>query len=384
MTLPHATAIVIGIIIGASIFIQPSEITRLVPSPRGLMLVWLAAGALTFCGALVCAELATVFPHTGGVYVFLKKTFSPAMGFLWGWAMFWIAHSGIIAALAVILARYVGYFVHLGEPGTRAVAVGAIVFLSAINYFGVKPGGTVQLFLTAAKLVAIGALVVMLLRLGRQHPWIGSTAAVQPISLSAYGLATAAGLFAFGGFHLVTYVAGEVRGPERTIPRALLIGSLVVTATYMLLNAAYLSVLPLGEVARSVRVAAEATEKVLGARAGAAIAGLVILSAAGSLNGVILSGPRVYYAMAQDRLAFRWLGAVHPHYQTPYLAIAAQALWACLLVATNSYRELFTRVVYTEWAFFALLAAGLFVLRRALGTGPGLLPEAISCFPCCS
>ena len=372
MNLPHATAIVVGIMVGASIFIQPSEITRLVSNPRGVMLVWLAAGALTFCGALVCAELATVFPHTGGVYVFLKKIFSPALGFLWGWTMFWIAHSGIIAALAVILARYVGYFVHLGEPGTRAVAVAAVVFLSAINYFGVRPGGAVQLFLTAAKLVAIGALVVMLLWLGRQHPWTGSAAAVPPISLSAYGLATAAGLFAFGGFHLVTYVAGEVRDPERTIPRALLIGTLVVTATYILLNAAYLSVLPLGEVARSMRVAAEATERVLGARAGEAIAALVILSAAGSLNGVILSGPRVYYAMAQDKdgLAPRWLGAVHPRYQTPYLAIAAQALWACLLVATNSYRQLFTRVVYTEWGFFALLAAGLFVLRRRAGYTP--------------
>lgn len=383
MTLPHATAIVVGIIIGAAIFIQPSEVTRLVPSARGLMLAWLAAGALTFCGALVCAELATAFPQTGGVYVFLRNMFSPALGFLWGWTMFWIAHSGIIAALAVILARYVAYFVHAGEPGTRAMAIAAVILLSAINYFGVKPGGQVQLFLTAAKLVAIGALVVLLLAFGRQHPWTGPAAAVQPISLSAYGLATAAGLFAFGGFHQVTYVAGEVRDPERTIPRALLIGTLVVTATYMLLNSAYLSVLPLGEVAGSMRVAAEATEKVLGARAGGAIAGLVILSAAGSLNGVILAGPRVYYAMAQDKdgLAPRWLGAVHPHYQTPYLAIAAQALWACLLVATNSYRELFTRVVYTEWAFFALLAAGLFVLRRRSGYRPRFITGSYLVLP---
>jgi APA family basic amino acid/polyamine antiporter len=370
MTLPHATAIVAGIIIGASIFIQPSEVTRLVPSPRGVMLVWLAAGALTFCGALVCAEFATAFPQTGGVYIFLKKTFSPALGFLWGWTMFWIAHSGIIAALAVILARYVGYFVPLGEPGTRAVAIGAVILLSTINYFGVKSGGALQLFLTAAKLAAIAALVVLLFAFGRQHPWTASAAADQPISLSAYGLATAAGLFAFGGFHLVTYVAGEVRDPERTIPRALLIGTLVVTAVYMLLNAAYLFVLPLGEVARSTRVAAEVTEKALGAHAGGAIAALVILSAAGSLNGVILSGPRVYYAMAQDGLAFRWLGAVHARLQTPYLAIAAQALWACVLVATNSYRQLFTRVVYTEWALFALLAAGLFALHRRSGYSP--------------
>src|SRR5215831_4566595 len=166
MTLVHATSMVIGIIVGASIFIQPSEITSLVPSTLGLMLVWLAAGALTLCGALVCAELSAVFPDTGGVYVFLKKIFSPALGFLWGWGMFWSMHSGIIAAIAVILARYVGYFVPLGETGLRAIAIAAILTLSFVNYVGVKQGSTVQLVLTSAKLVAIAAMVVLLVSLG--------------------------------------------------------------------------------------------------------------------------------------------------------------------------------------------------------------------------
>ena len=249
LTLPHATAIVAGIIIGASVFIQPSEITRLVPNARGIMLVWLAAGALTLCGALVCAELAAAFPETGGVYVFLKKTLSPALGFLWGWAMFWSIHSGIIAALAVILARYAGYFV------------------------------------------------------------------------------------------------------------------------------------PLSEVATSPRVGAAAMERALGVQAGGAMAALVVLSAAGSLNGIILAGPRVYYAMAQDGLAFRWLAAVHPRRQTPYLAIAAQAAWSCVLVVTNSYRQLFTRVVYTEWIFFALLAAGIFVLHRRAGYRPRVLVYGYAIVP---
>lgn len=366
MGLSHATAMVVGIMLGASIFVQPSEITRLVPSTRGLMLVWLAAGALTFCGALVCAELSSAFPHTGGVYVFLRRIFSPAVGFLWGWAMFWSMHSGIIAAIAVILARYVAYFVPLGEGAIRALAIGAILLLSGINYLGVKPGSAVQLALTGAKLAAI-------LLMGFLFFWFGGQAhralpadspAAERVSLGAYGLAVAAGLFAFGGWHMVTYAAGETRSPERTIPRALLAGTLIVTACYLLLNAGYHYVLPLGEVARSTRVAADATGRVLGAGAGGAIAALVVLSALGALNGIILAGPRVYYAMAQDGLAFRWMGAVHPQRQTPYLAIVAQALWSSLLVATNSYRELFTRVVYTEWLFFALLAAGLFVLRR--------------------
>jgi APA family basic amino acid/polyamine antiporter len=162
----------------------------------------------------------------------------------------------------------------------------------------------------------------------------------------------------------VTYAAGETCDPARTIPRALVIGMTVVTAIYMLINTAYIYALPVSEVAHSSRVAADATEHVLGARAGGLVAALVVLSALGALSGIILAGPRVYYAMAGDGLAFAWLGKVHPRWQVPHLAIAAQAVWSCGLVATNSYRELFTRVVYTEWLFFALLAAGIFVLRR--------------------
>jgi basic amino acid/polyamine antiporter, APA family len=365
MRFAHATSMVIGIILGASIFIQPSEITRLVPHARGTMLVWLAAGALTLCGALVCAELSSAFPSTGGVYVFLKKIFSPALGFLWGWAMFWVMHSGIIAAIAVMMARYAGYFVPLSENGIRAVAMAGIVLLSLVNYLGVKPGSTLQLIVTSAKLAAIALMLGLLFGFGgAAHRALPPAVAAPSIPLSAYGLAIAGGLFAFGGWHMVSYAAGETLDADRTIPRALLAGTLVVTAVYMLMNAAYLYVLPLREVASSGRVAADAVERILGPRAGGLIAALVVMSAMGALNGIILAGPRVYYAMAQDGLAFRWLGAVDPQRQTPHLAIAAQAGWSCVLVATNSYRELFTRVVYTEWIFFSLLAAGLFVLRR--------------------
>ena len=383
MSLRHAAAIVVGTILGASIFLQPSEISRLVPSTHGLLLVWLGAGALTFCGALVCAELAAAFPETGGIYVFLKKIFSPAVGFLWGWAMFWSMHSGIIAALATILGRYTAYFVPLGDGGQRAVAVTAILALSGINYLSIKPGSVLQVALTTAKLVAIAAMVLLIFAFGGRahHEMASASHAEQTVTLAAYGLAIAAGLFAFGGWHMVTYTAGETRDPERTIPRALLIGTVVVTVCYVLLNAGYLYVLPVSEVARSTRVAADAVERVLGTRAGGAIAAVVILSTLGSLNGVVLAGPRVYYAMAQDGLAFHWLGAVHPRRRTPHLAIAAQALWSSILVATNTYRELFTRVVYTEWLFFALLAAGLFVLRRRGDYHPSFLARGYPVVP---
>lgn len=383
MSLVHATAMVVGIILGASIFLQPSEITALVPSSAGVLLVWLAAGALTFCGALVCAELSAVFPHTGGVYVFLKQLFSPALGFLWGWGMFWSMHSGIIAAIAVVMARYVGYFLPLGEWGVRGVAIAAVLLLSLINYAGVKPGSAVQVVLTAVKLGAILALLIVLFGLGG-HAHRTVTPNPVPLgaaSAAAYALAIGAGLFAYGGWHMVTYAAGETRDAAKTLPLALMTGTAVVTACYMLLNGAYLYVMPLTQVAHSARVATDATQRVLGPAAGGVIAVLVVISAIGALNGIILAGPRVYYAMAQDKLAFRWLGAVHPRRQTPYLAIAAQAVWSCLLVATNSYRELFTRVVYTEWLFFAVLAAGLLVLRRRTSWRPRYLGRAFPLAP---
>ena len=364
MKFAHATAMVVGIIVGASIFIQSSEITRHVPNTRLVMLAWLAAGALTVCGALVCAELSAVFSQTGGVYIFLKEMFSPALGFLWGWGMFWSVHSGIIAAIAVVLARYVAYFVPHSESAIRVSAILAILLLSVINYLGIKLGSAVQLALTVAKVAAVILLVALLFWFGGgAHRALVAEPPAQ-ISLGAFGLAVAAGLFSFGGWHMVTYAAGETHDPERTIPRALLAGTLIVTVCYMLLNGAYHYVLPLSAVAGSTHVAADATQRVLGARAGSAIAGLVILSALGSLNGIVLAGPRVYYAMAQDGLVFRWMGAVHPVRQTPHLAIAAQAVWSCVLVASNSYRALYTRVVYTEWLFFAMLAAGLFLLHR--------------------
>lgn len=381
MRLPHAAAMVVGIILGASIFIQSSEITRQVPSTALVMLAWLAAGLLTFCGALVCAELTSEFPQTGGVYVFLRQIFSPALGFLWGWAMFWSVHSGIIAAIAVIMARYIAYFAPLSETAIRAIAIAAILLLSAINYLGVKLGGAVQVALTVIKLAAILLMVVLFFTLGgAAHHALPREISTGPISSGAFGLAVAAGLFAFGGWHMVTYAAGETHDPERTIPRALLLGTLTVTACYMLLNAGYHYILPLNEVASSKHVAADAMQRILGTGAGGAISALVVVSALGSLNGIVLAGPRVYYAMAQDGLAFRWMGAVHPSRQTPWLAIMAQAIWSSVLVATNTYRALFTRVVYTEWLFFALLAVGLFVLRssrefqpRFMGRGHGII-----------
>ena len=283
--------------------------------------------------------------------------------------MFWIVHSGIIAASSVIFARYVGYFAPLGAAGTRAAAIGGILLLSAVNYAGVRRGSGLQTVVTVAKIAAILLLLVMVFVFGSPARQAASSAAGR-IPFGEFALATGAALYAFGGWHMVTYSAGETRKPEKTIPRALLIGSLLVTACYVLLNAAYLYLLPLDRVVGSTRVAADAAEAMGGARAGAAVSALVILSSVGVLNGVILAGPRMYFAMAQEGLAFRWLARIHPRFETPSRAILLQAAWSSVLVATGTYRGLYTRVVYTEWLFFALMAVGLFRLRRRAGYRP--------------
>lgn len=368
--LPHATALVVGTIIGASVFVQASEITAQVPSLAGVTLAWITAGLLTMGGAMVCAELASAFPQTGGVYVFLRQTYSPAIGFLWGWAMFWSMHTGIAAAIATVFARYTGYFVPMGDNALRGVAVAAILLLSAINYLGVRFGGRVQAAFTLVKVTAVVAIIAIGLLVEPAGTTAVAAAAPAEFGAENFLLAVSAGLFAFGGWHMVTYTAGETKNAARTIPRSLVLGAAVVTICYVGLNYVYLSVLPIDRVIASSRVAADTFEVLVGPAGGSFVAALVMISAFGALNGVILAGPRVYYAMAQDGLLFKSAADVHPRYRTPGRAIALQGVWAAVLVTTGTYRELFTRVIYTEWLFFALLAVGVVLLRRRPGYAP--------------
>ncbi len=370
--LPSATALVVGTIIGSSIFVQASEITLLVPHPLAVIAAWAVAGVLTLIGALVCAELSSAYPKTGGVYVFLKEIYSPPLGFLWGWAMLWTMHSGILAAIATVFARYAGVFLPLNDVTTRAVAIGAILILSAINYVGVRFGSGVQSAFTLVKLVAVVAIIALgwYFSVPDQSLHAGGTVVPAIPSAGNFFLAVGAGLFAYGGWHMVTYTAEETINPTRTIPRSLMIGVAVVTLCYIGLNVVYLSVLSLEAVMKSTRVAADAFEVLIGPQAAGAISALVMFSAFGALNGIVLVGPRVYYQMSQDGLWFKWASHLHPTFQTPTRAIILQAVVASVLVATGSYRALFTRVIYTEWIFFALLAFGVILLRRRPGYAP--------------
>jgi basic amino acid/polyamine antiporter, APA family len=373
MRLPHATALVVGTIVGSAVFVQASEVTEHAPRFWAVLLVWAVSGVLTLFGALACAELATAFPRTGGVYVFLKETYSPVVGFLWGWAMFWVMHSGIIAAMATVFARYAGYFVPLGVAGTRGVAVAVILGISALNYAGVKRGSTVQTVFTLGKLVAVAIVVAVGFVAGSslpEHFQPGDAEAHATVSAHNFLLAVIAGLFAFGGWHVVTYTAEETIDPGRTIPRALAIGIVVVTSVYIALNTVYFYVMPLDQVMKSTRIAADTFTVLLGAPGGAAISALVMFSVFGAMTGSILAAPRVYYAMAKDGLLFRWVSEVHPRFRTPHRAIVLQAIWASVLAGTGTYRQLFTRVIFTEWIFFALMAGGIFLLRRRASYAP--------------
>jgi len=362
---------VVGTIIGSSIFVQASEITLLVPDPIAVVLAWAVAGALTLVGALVCAELASAYPRTGGVYVYLKEIYSPLLGFVWGWATFWSMHTGILAAIATVFARYAGFFVPLDDTGLRAVAIGAILVLSAVNYVGVRFGGGVQTAFTVVKVLAVLAIIILGWALsGDVPPSALDNVPTATITLTNFSLAVAAGLFAFGGWHMVTYTAEETINPTRTIPRSLMIGIAVVTVCYIGLNAVYLRVLPIEKVMTSARVAADTFEVLVGAGGAGLIAALVMFSAFGALNGIVMMGPRVYYQIAQDGLVFGWFSHLHPTFKTPDRAIILQAMWSSVLVLTGSYRALFTRVIYTEWIFFALLALGVVLLRRRPGYAP--------------
>jgi len=369
--LPHATAMVVGTIIGASIFVQPSEITGQVNSIKGVFLVWLTSGFLTFFGALVCAELASIFTQSGGVYVYLKEAFSPSIGFLWGWAMFWSVHSGIIAAISVVFSRYFSYFFPLNDVMIKAVSIAVIVILSAVNYLGVKQGTTLQTLFTLGKVLAIVFIIIAGFTLGSRVPehFVTGNIAQIEVSLGSFFLAMIAGLFAFGGWHMVAYNSEETINPKKTIPRALMLGTLIVTLCYIALNAVYMYILPLDRVASSTRIAADAADALIGFGGGAFMSGLVIFSTFGALSGIILCGPRVYYSMARDGLLFQWVGEIHPRFRTPHKAIIIQAVWASVLVVTGTYKALFIRVIYTEWIFFGLMAIGLFLLRRR----PGIL-----------
>ncbi len=362
-----AALLLVGSVVGSGIFVVPSLIARRIHEPGLVIAVWVFCGLLVLCGALTLAELGAALPHSGGMYVYIREAYGPFWSFLYGWTNSLVIIPGAIAALTTAFLIYLKYFLPLGAAAEKAVGLGLLVLLAAVNCRGVRWGAWVQNLFTFLKVAGLAGLVGLALLLQR-----GDSANFLPLwpanfspgVLTAVGASMISVLFAYDGWHFVGFVGGEIRDPHRNIPRGIALGVFIVIAVYVSANLAYLFVLGQAGIAASERVAAAAMSKMIGP-AGAALISLAILcSTFGATGANVLAGPRVFYAMARDRVFFPGLAWIHPSYQTPARAICLLCGWAGLLTLTGGYEHLITMAMFAAWIQFAMAIASVIVLRR--------------------
>ncbi|MGH9779671.1 MAG: APC family permease, partial [Candidatus Acidiferrales bacterium] len=365
--LRDGVAIVVGGIIGSGIFLVPKDVSQQLTSFGGVMLVWIAGGALSLFGALALAELGTALPQTGGLYVYLKEAYGRPVGFLYGWGQLVAISSGTVATLAVAFGLYLSRLIPLTQTEQKAVGVASILVLTWVNCIGLREGKLVQNVFTVAKVAGLSLVIVLLLARGRplemwsQNFWPEGGFAPDWVP---FGIALVAVLWAYEGWHIITFSAGEFKQVRPDLARSLAIGTVIIVAIYLAANLAYYAVLPGAEIALSDTVAATAMTRTFGAGAAAFVSLLILVSIFGANNAQVLAAPRMYYAMARDGLFFESLGRVHPRYRTPVAAIVVQGIWASLLTLVGTFQQLFTYVVFTHWIFYALAVAAVVVLRR--------------------
>lgn len=390
--------LVVGGVIGSGIFRKPGVMAAQLGSPELLLFVWILAGVITLFGALTNAEIASLIPETGGQYVYFERMYGPFFAFLYGWAIFAIIQCGSIAAVAYVFAEYstqfvvlpefsetvatwsfhlpfVGDIMPLKEIGTKGVAAALIVLLTAVNYFGVRFGGLVQNIFTVAKVVAMLLLVLGAFLLPTGGSVVNLTTDSTKVHLS--GLALFAGIaaalngafWAYDGWNKLTYIAGEVKQPQRNIPLGLVWGMVIVTAIYLLMNLAYLWVLPIDAMAKSRLVAATVAGKIF-TNGGFWVAALVMLSTFGTTNAIILATARVYFSMAQRNVFPRFLGDVHPRFHTPAASLVVQGGWSVLLLFSGTFDTLTDTLIFVTWIFYAAGAYGVFVMRKKMPDAP--------------
>jgi APA family basic amino acid/polyamine antiporter len=377
-----SAAIVIGTVIGSGIFLVPKTMILRVGSPEMVFAVWVFGGVLSLFGALTYAELAAALPEAGGEYVYLREAYGPFWGFVYGWTQLLVAKSASIATLATGFFYYLANFRpeldtviatvpgHLGPNGGpleirsgQMLAMAVILLLAWLNYFGVKVGGDVQVGVTVVKIAAILAIVIVGVSSGTRASVHASHAVPATGGFLGFSAALVAALWAYDGWNNVSMVASEIRNPARNLPVALIGGIICVIAIYLLANVAYFLVLTPVEVASSDRVAAEMMRHVLGGPGAGAVSLAAMISIFAALNGSILSGSRVPYAMARDGLFFRSVASVHPVHRTPSVSIWALSIWAALLVLSGRYEQLFTLVIFASWILYGMAAASVIVLR---------------------
>ena len=370
-------AIVVGSIIGTGIFLKTAVMAQDAGSPLYVLVALLTAGVLSFMGALIYAELGCLFPAAGGEYVFLREAYGPLTGFLFGWTRFWIASPGSIAAYAIGAVAFLDSFLPMTSHHRLEIAIAIIVFFTLLNCFSVHFGGAVQTIMTAAKILMIFGLAASILTFGAGTSWhhlSGATSSIGWKSWSGFGLAVLAALWAFDGWNNLSMAAGEIRDPDRVIPRSLAWGLIAVLVLYVGANLSYFYALPFEEVVNShstlypdaLPVATKAALQSFGGAAVVILSLAFVFSALGAMNGTILTGARVPYAMARDGLMWSWLGEANARTHSPVGSTVVQGLWACVLAASGTFDQLTNCIVFASWIFYALNAFSLFHFRRKL------------------
>jgi basic amino acid/polyamine antiporter, APA family len=394
-----ATALVVGSMIGSGIFIVSAEILREVHAPGFLLLVWAVSGIVTLMGALTYGELAAMFPKAGGQYVYLREGIGPLFGYLYGWTLFVVIQTGTIAAVAVAFARFTAVLWHgltpeiiaglgttirlpdpigpivVGISPQRLFAILSIVVLTWINVRGVRTAAIVQTTFTVTKTAALAALILLGLTLGRNAAALAANFGANfwatggvAVGATAIGAAMVGSLFSMDAWNNVGFAAGELKNPTKDLPFAMAAGVLTVTALYLLANVAYLNVLPAAAIAGAPqdRVGTAALQAILGDAGLYVMAVAIMISTFGCNNGLILSGARVYWAMARDDLFFKTAGVLHPRFKTPAVALVVQAIWTSILCLSGTYTQLLNFVIFAALAFYTVTAIGLFALRVKL------------------
>lgn len=361
--------IVIGTMIGSGIFINPAKVAKDVGTPALMMAVWVLGGILSFFGALAIAELAAIYSQAGGIYVYLREAYGPVIAFLFGWTMFLVVEAGTIATLVVgFSTKYLPYFVNISALQAKVVSVSLIAILAAVNVFGVRKGAFLMNFFTSIKFVGlVGICAVVFIFAKGSTGNILSAASAAPTEgglIGSFGVALVAALWAYKGWETSTYIAGEIKDPQKKLPLGLFIGSLSVISLYLLANLAYLYVFPASRMAESSRIAADVMEAAVGPVGASVVALIILMSMTGTVNGHLMTAPRVFYAMAKDGLFFEGVAKVHPRYRTPYVSIIVLAIWAALLSMSGTFEQLYSYVVFGFWIFMGLTVAGVMVLRK--------------------
>jgi len=375
-----STMMMVGIVIGSGIFLTTGIMAKSLPSVSLLLLAWLLGGLITLAGAFIFAELGASMPAAGGLYVYLREAYGPLPGFLYGWITFLVYMCGSIAGLAVAFAEYFGYFFPCLSTKTyiittdffslsngQLIAVSIILLVSFINYIGVTFGKFIQNIFTSIKIGTILFFIVLGLAIGRVS---SINFSINPMNfslsqlLTGFGVVLIAVFWTFDGWNNVNFIAGEIKEPKRNLPLALIMGTLLVSALYFLINVVYFIALPVNEMAGTVTIAESASSALFGRTTTGLLSAAILISVFGALNGSIFVGARVYYAMAKDNLFFNKAAEIHPRFKTPFFAVVIQAIWACVLAISGTFEQLFTYVIFISIIFWIGAAFSLYTLRK--------------------